>query len=881
MITINNPFGLGNVLKNIVSALKLADKIQDSVQLIQPHEHLFSIENNFPPKEEITKYGTWQLATHVPEAKFDMLKTYREFLNGEDGEFWYLHHSLDFQFDNIKDEVIEEYKKYFNKIKFTPEIKLAVKKFTAQNPSFIGVQIRTWKDSSWRNSYLHNLDAFKKIMDCFPNEIFYVSSDTSDIIDKLKKDYPNRIISAPKSTEPHHRLIEQNTQAAVEAAIDMLILSKSKEIIGTYESTFTEVAWWLADKSPPIHIPVPQAIINNADPRPPIKNDTKQIPIESGSLNVRHIAKLINKKNPVIIEIGANSGGVTSQLLKLMPDAQIFCFEADPRAAKKFKEKMAHYSNVSLIETAVGSANGFTKFYQSSGEGNHLEWDQSGSIKKPKKHLQVYPWVKFAKEIDVQITSLDHWVLKENFDKIDLIWVSAQGAEYDVIQGASKILQKTRFFFTSYSDNELYEGQPSLKEIDRLLPEFFTSRVFKNDVLFAKIPPKQIQLTLKELAISSKLSDHTFQEKFSEEFFFHTEKSLNPFALFDLGESFFLVDIGIKNRQGNNSTFLERAENLRLKVSEDCLHWTEIDIHFSPDLRFASCEALTNARFLYFYIEGLGIIHLKEITINFENRRINSDQFIDTYGFTKDKVYYPTHEAGFFSICSTILYNLARTHPRVNSVNGRYSFANFKDDQGYDPWLDFFLAPQNTNEQISLPWLSNGLHHHKRYSSINFTETQFLLKKYFSPSQKVVEKIQFLQKKYSIDFAKTIAVNYRGTDKHTEVAPQPFETYGVTAQKLLNENPGFKILIQSDQKQFRDYLQSLLGDKSFYIEEMPVTEGEVVIHKIVKANKLDFTLNLLATVQIMSKCEYLVTHTGNVAYWTVLLRGNFENVTQL
>ena len=67
------------------------------------------------------------------------------------------------------------------------------------------------------------------------------------------------------------------------------------------------------------------------------------------------------------------------------------------------------------------------------------------------------------------------------------MWMDVQGAERDVIRGASATLEKTRYVFTEYSDDELYEGQAGLSEILELLPQFRVVRCFSEDVLLQNI----------------------------------------------------------------------------------------------------------------------------------------------------------------------------------------------------------------------------------------------------------------------------------------------------------------------------------------------------------------------------------------------------------
>jgi len=489
MILIDNLWGLGNQIKNLVSALRLADISKDAISITQPHEHIFTFNNIYPAREEIRKYSTWMLDRHCAEEDFNMLKVYREFVIACDG-FFYMHHALDFQFNNIKDEVIDEYKKYFKRIIFAPEILDAVKQFTASHPKFIGVHIRTWRDDHWRKKHLHDLDLFKRFMDQYQDIPFFLSTDDIEVIQDLELSYPGRILFYPKELVPKHTSHDQNPKLAIEAIIEILLLSKSIEIIGTYESTFTECAWWLAEGRPTIHIPIPPSIAHYQDPRNYLKNNIAALRPEQGSFTAHDLERLVKTSHPVILEIGANGGSLTKDLLHHLPNARIISFEPDPRAIQKFKSNI-NSPNVQLIESAVGSSNGLVNFYQSDGENELAEWDKSGSIRKPKNHFSIYPMVKFKEPIKLPIISLDEWAGLKGIDHIDCIWIQAPGAEADIILGATQVLKKTHILCTNYSNNELYEGQIDIKKLDSLLPEFYSSRLFHQDVLFENIEFKK------------------------------------------------------------------------------------------------------------------------------------------------------------------------------------------------------------------------------------------------------------------------------------------------------------------------------------------------------------------------------------------------------
>ncbi len=157
-------------------------------------------------------------------------------------------------------------------------------------------------------------------------------------------------------------------------------------------------------------------------------------------------------------------GQTTESFLLEMPNCKIFCFEPEPRAIRKLKNRISN-ANVTLFECAVGNQNGVVNFYQSSGEGEEKDWDQSGSIRKPKRHSETWPSIKFESQIQVPIVRLDDWASDKNLGVIDLIWADVQGAESDLILGGETIIGNTRFLYTEYGAIEWYQGQASLDEI--------------------------------------------------------------------------------------------------------------------------------------------------------------------------------------------------------------------------------------------------------------------------------------------------------------------------------------------------------------------------------------------------------------------------------
>jgi FkbM family methyltransferase len=174
------------------------------------------------------------------------------------------------------------------------------------------------------------------------------------------------------------------------------------------------------------------------------------------------------------LELGAHDGEDTEWMAAL-PDTIIHAFEPDPRNCPLPR------SNVFIHRLAVGDRDGRCPFVLST-SGWGREWTHSSSIKAPKNHLSRYP-VTFGETIEVAATTLDSFSRMQNLGQIDFIWADIQGAEGEMIRGGRETLARTRFLFTEYSDDELYEGQITLSGILELLCDFRVVELWPDDVL--------------------------------------------------------------------------------------------------------------------------------------------------------------------------------------------------------------------------------------------------------------------------------------------------------------------------------------------------------------------------------------------------------------
>ncbi|MAV65082.1 MAG: hypothetical protein CMG00_07835 [Candidatus Marinimicrobia bacterium] len=245
-----------------------------------------------------------------------------------------------------------------------------------------------------------------------------------------------------------------------------------------------------------------------------------------------------------------------------------------------------------------------------------------------------------------------------------------------------------------------------------------------------------------------------------------------------------------------------------------------------------------------------------------------------------------THNSGFFSCCSVKLYqiiefiNSNKTLP--DDVDSSASFNNYKKYPHKDVTFDYFEHYKNISD-VNI--IHPAQYHHedqfKNYATLDYKRITPLIKKYFSPSSQINKIVNNIEEKYNIVVDNTVAVYYRGTDKFKETELSPYDEFYKQIIKIVNINKDINILLQSDSAEFIDYINDKKLKNIIIINENKTSYSNRGIHneKSPKVNHHDMFI-FLSTIIILSKCKYIICSSGNCSIWTMLYRGNSENVIQ-
>jgi FkbM family methyltransferase len=176
------------------------------------------------------------------------------------------------------------------------------------------------------------------------------------------------------------------------------------------------------------------------------------------------LPSLVQKKNPVVIDVGANRGQTIDLVHRTFAKPIIFSFEANPELSSTLRDKYEPYG-VTIEGCALGKSEGTVAFHISENSELSSVLDLNRSGENPFLDTRV------RRRVNVPVMSLDSWVEKKGLKYIDLLKVDTQGSDLEVLRGASATLSQHLVGTLLVEVNFicLYEGQCSFGELETFL----------------------------------------------------------------------------------------------------------------------------------------------------------------------------------------------------------------------------------------------------------------------------------------------------------------------------------------------------------------------------------------------------------------------------
>lgn len=163
----------------------------------------------------------------------------------------------------------------------------------------------------------------------------------------------------------------------------------------------------------------------------------------------------------LVVDLGANSGDWTADLLTAVPSARVLALEPYPPAHARVAKRFASRPNVVVKATAAGAENGTATFHVTS-------HDTLGSLLETDPALEGFygDAARTLGEISVPVARLDDLIGES---PVSLLKIDVQGAERQVFAGAERALAGAQAIVIEANFADHYRGGSRFSDVDEVL----------------------------------------------------------------------------------------------------------------------------------------------------------------------------------------------------------------------------------------------------------------------------------------------------------------------------------------------------------------------------------------------------------------------------
>ena len=163
---------------------------------------------------------------------------------------------------------------------------------------------------------------------------------------------------------------------------------------------------------------------------------------------VAAILKLLSLKSfekVIVLDVGANIGDFSNEILKSLPNANVYAFEPSTTARNALKDRFSNDHRISISEYAMGKE-----------LGNGILWFDfpgSGWSSLTRRRLDHFS-VSFDLSEEVKLDSLDNWNKNRNLSPT-ILKIDVEGHELDVLKGGEKLIMRSQLIQFEFGGSNL------------------------------------------------------------------------------------------------------------------------------------------------------------------------------------------------------------------------------------------------------------------------------------------------------------------------------------------------------------------------------------------------------------------------------------------
>lgn len=172
-----------------------------------------------------------------------------------------------------------------------------------------------------------------------------------------------------------------------------------------------------------------------------------------------------------IFDIGAHHGETTAAYLKYFTQSVIYGFEPYPDSYYKLEMRFKDEKMVKMFQLAISNRNGMVEFCSNVDSATN---SLLSITDEAEKWLDLPDTIKLKNIINVKVTSIDEFCMKEGINQIMILKMDMQGGELLALEGAEKML-RNKAIYLIYSELlfvPIYIGQAEYYQVCTFLSKF-------------------------------------------------------------------------------------------------------------------------------------------------------------------------------------------------------------------------------------------------------------------------------------------------------------------------------------------------------------------------------------------------------------------------
>lgn len=181
----------------------------------------------------------------------------------------------------------------------------------------------------------------------------------------------------------------------------------------------------------------------------------------------------------LIIDIGANRGGWSKDVLEIFPRAEFHLFE--PQKWLLNETDIKELSNIHIHNLALSNKPGKMAFTINP------DRDDSSSLRFTQEEAEIKGW----QQIEVDVTTVDQFIVEKKLNFPQILKIDAEGNDLEVLEGAKSILGNTEVILIEAAivnmnlTNNFTKVNSAMEELGYKLFDFTDlNRPFKTHVLW-------------------------------------------------------------------------------------------------------------------------------------------------------------------------------------------------------------------------------------------------------------------------------------------------------------------------------------------------------------------------------------------------------------